>query len=110
MAASTVCTPGTAAASTTYPLHGCINISPNIVDAPYMPSRVIVSKYAANTYLIIDYTSYWIGVGYDSAVRLDWKNLATGQKGTRFARSQVRPPTRAPISSRFRRQRWVPAR
>ncbi|MBM7366051.1 hypothetical protein [Gordonia hydrophobica] len=86
--------PGTAQAADAkeYPLHDCINISPNIVDMPYMPHRVIVSKYESNTYLQIDYTSYWIGVGYDSSVRLDWKNLKTGQKGTTFQRNHISPP------------------
>jgi len=92
VAASAAITPGAAEAATTYPLHNCLNISPNIVDVPYMPSRVIVSKYQDNTYLTIDYTSYWIGIGYASAVRLDWKNLQTGKTGTRFVRSHVRPP------------------
>ena len=92
--AASVTTPGAANAdeSKTYPLNDCINISPNIVDVPYMPRRVIVSKYEADTYLLIDYTSYWIGVGYDSAARLDWKNLTTGQKGTTFQRGHISPP------------------
>lgn len=92
--AVSVAAPGTAnaAADRVYPLHDCINISPNIVDMPYRPYRVIVSKYRENAYLLIDYTSYWIGVGYDSAARLDWTNLTTGQKGTRFQRSHVSPP------------------
>ncbi|ALG85945.1 hypothetical protein [Gordonia phthalatica] len=92
--AASVAAPGTANAdqSKTYAMHDCINISPNIVDMPYRPYRVIVSKYLSNTYLVIDYTSYWIGVGYDSAARLDWKNLTTGQKGTRIARNHISPP------------------
>ena len=85
--------PGDAAAATkAYPLNNCINISPNIVDVPYMPSRAIVSEYAGTTYIAIDYTSYWIGVGYDSAARLDWHNLQTNRRGTLHTRSHVSPP------------------
>ncbi|EGD55438.1 hypothetical protein [Gordonia neofelifaecis] len=75
-----------------YPLHDCINISPNIVDLPYMPTRVFVSDYAGTTYMQITYGSYWIGVGYDSVARLDWTNLTTNRKGTLIDKSWVRPP------------------
>ncbi|AUH67124.1 MULTISPECIES: hypothetical protein [Gordonia] len=75
-----------------YPLHGCLNVSPNIVDMPYRPFRAIVSEYAGTTYIQIDYGSLWIGVGYDSVARLDWHNLQTGRKGTMIDHSQVRPP------------------
>ncbi|MGB6245857.1 hypothetical protein [Gordonia sp. (in: high G+C Gram-positive bacteria)] len=75
-----------------FPLHGCANISPNIVDLPYLPSRAIVSDYAGTTYLQIDYGSLWIGVGYDSVARLSWHNLQTGRHGTLVDHSRVRPP------------------
>ncbi|MFC3243017.1 hypothetical protein ACFOJ6_12390 [Gordonia humi] len=73
-------------------LRDCINISPNIVDLPYLPHRAIVSEYAGTTYIQIDYGSLWVGVGYDSTARLDWRNLNTGRSGTMVDHSRVRPP------------------
>lgn len=75
-----------------YPLHNCVNISPNIVDLPYMPTRVFVSDYAGKTYLQITYGSLWLLTGYDSVARLDWHNLRTDQRGTLIDHSSVRPP------------------
>ncbi len=93
VAASLMAGAGDAGAATkVYPLHDCINISPNIVDLPYMPTRAMVSEYANTTYIQIDYSSYWLGIGYDSAARLDWHNLKTGKKGTLVDNSRVRPP------------------
>ena len=81
-----------AAPSAEYPIATCFGLSPNVVDVPYMPRRVIVSDYAGTTYLAVDYTSYWIGVGYNSDARLDWHNLRTGKRGTLTSRSHVSPP------------------
>ena len=81
-----------AAPSAEYPIGTCFGMSPNVVDVPYMPRRVIVSDYAGTTSLAIDYTSYWIGVGYDSTATLDWHNLRTGKRGTLTSRSHVSPP------------------
>ena len=83
---------GDASATAEFPLRDCINISPNIVDLPYMPTRAFVSEYADTTYIQVQYGSYWIGVGYDSVSRLDWRNLSTGKHGTLVDRSWVRPP------------------
>ncbi len=85
--------PGQArAASAEYPISTCFGLSPNIVDFPYIPRRVIVSDYAGTTYLAVDYTSYWIGVGYDSDARLDWHNPRTGKRGSLTSHNHVRPP------------------
>ncbi|MDL9936185.1 hypothetical protein QSJ18_05475 [Gordonia sp. ABSL1-1] len=84
--------PAAAAPGGVYPLHNCINLSPNIVDLPYNPSRVIVSQYRDRTYLAIDYTSVWIGAGYDSVARIDWHNLNTHKRGVIVGRNHVSPP------------------
>lgn len=80
------------AATIAYPLNDCINISPNIVDLPYAPTRAMVSEYAGTTYIQIDYSSLWLGIGYDSVARLDWHNLKTNKRGTLIDHSVVRPP------------------
>ena len=88
-----VITPGQAAADTrTYALNDCINISPNIVDVPYHPTSAFVSEYAGSTYIHIQYNSLWLGVGYNSSARLDWRNLQTGLRGSKTVRSKVTPP------------------
>ena len=76
---------GTANAAGTYPLNGCIGLSPNIVDQPYMPTRALVSDYDGRTYITTEYSSLWLFVGYDSTARLDWHNLSTGKRGSLFS-------------------------
>ncbi|MFT4201477.1 MAG: hypothetical protein QM634_12195 [Gordonia sp. (in: high G+C Gram-positive bacteria)] len=83
---------GAAHADRVYPLTSCTAPSPNIVDLPYNPTRVIVSEYAGNTYLTTEFTSLWVGVGYDSHMRMDFRNLRTGQRGVRFSNRHVSPP------------------
>ncbi|GED99172.1 hypothetical protein [Gordonia crocea] len=83
---------GAAQASRVYPLGGCTQISPNVVDLPYNPTRVIVSEYAGTTYLITEFSSVWVGAGYNSRMRLDFHNLRTGQRGVRFSNRNVSPP------------------
>ena len=83
---------GDAAADGAYPLNNCIGLSPNIVDAPYWPTRAIVAQYAGKTYITTEFSSYWFGVGYESTARLDWRNLQTGQRGSMTNRSAVKPP------------------
>ncbi|WP_161893559.1 hypothetical protein [Gordonia spumicola] len=80
------------AATKSYPLGDCTNLSPNVVDLPYQPNRVFVSEYAGTTYLQITYSSAWMLVGYSSHARLDWKNLTTGRHGVLVDNSVVRPP------------------
>ncbi|GAB09753.1 hypothetical protein GOARA_046_00220 [Gordonia araii NBRC 100433] len=83
---------GTANAARVYPLTSCTALSPNIVDLPYNPTRVIVSEYAGTTYLTTEFSSLWVGIGYTSRMRLDYHNLRTHQRGTRFSTRHVSPP------------------
>ncbi|MFT3901214.1 MAG: hypothetical protein QM728_13355 [Gordonia sp. (in: high G+C Gram-positive bacteria)] len=83
---------GPAAADRVYPLTNCTAMSPNVVDLPYSPTRVIVSEYAGKTYLTTEFNSVWLGVGYTSRMRLDYRNLRTGQRGVRFSTRHVSPP------------------
>ncbi|QKT08583.1 hypothetical protein HUN08_16280 [Gordonia sp. X0973] len=83
---------GAANAARVYPLTNCTAPSPNIVDLPYNPTRVIVSEYAGNTYLTTEFNSLWVGVGYHSRMRLDFRNLHTGQRGMRISNRNVSPP------------------
>ncbi len=83
---------GSAQASRVYPLTNCTAPSPNIVDLPYSPTRVIVADYAGTTYLTTEFSSLWVGVGYNSRMRLDYQNLRTGQRGVRFSNRNVSPP------------------
>ncbi|AZG46944.1 hypothetical protein [Gordonia insulae] len=78
-----------AAPSAEYPLTNCIGPSPNIVDLPYNPTRIIVSDYAGTTWLTTEFSSLW---GYRSAVRLDLQNLATGKRVTKLSDRAVSPP------------------
>lgn len=110
-AAALVAGAGTAEAATKeYPLHDCINVSPNIVDMPYMPSRVIISEYAGTTYMQVDYSSLWIGVGYDSVARLDWHNLKTNKRGTLVDHSVVRPPNTGVHNFTIKRSTFGPGK
>ena len=83
---------GSAHADGVYPLTSCLAASPNIVDMPYNPTRVIVAQYADDTYLTTEFNSVWVGMGYQSSMRLDYRNLRTGQRGTRFSTRNVSPP------------------
>ena len=69
----------------TYPLSGCIGLSPNIIDRPYMPTQLIVDQSEGYTYLTVYFNSMWLLVGYDSTARLDWHNLSTNKKGSQFS-------------------------
>ncbi|GAB19963.1 hypothetical protein GOEFS_098_00290 [Gordonia effusa NBRC 100432] len=77
------------AASAAYPLSSCIGLSPNVVDLPYNPTRVIVADYAGKTYLTTEFSSLW---GYQSAVRLDLRNLRTGKRLSLRSDRRVSPP------------------
>ncbi|MXP21938.1 hypothetical protein GIY30_11315 [Gordonia sp. HNM0687] len=81
-----------AAAATEHRLTQCIGLSPNIVDIPFLPNRAIVAQYAGKTYIAVDFTSYWIGVGYRSDARLDWHNLRTGKHGVLRSTTHISPP------------------
>lgn len=83
---------GRAHADGVYPLTSCLAPSPNIVDLPYNPTRVIVAEYAGDTYLTTEFNSVWVGMGYQSSMRLDYQNLRTGQRGSRFSTRNVSPP------------------
>ncbi|MFW0789144.1 hypothetical protein [Gordonia sp. CPCC 205333] len=79
----------TAAPSAAYPLSSCIGLSPNVVDLPYNPTRIIVADYAGKTYLTTEFSSLW---GYQSAVRLDLRNLQTGKRLNLRSDRRVSPP------------------
>lgn len=83
---------GQANASQEFPIPNCIGVSPNIVDIPFKLSNAIVSQYEDTTWITVTYGSLWVGVGYESAVQLDWHNPATGQRGTKLSDSRVVPP------------------
>lgn len=78
-----------AAPSAAYPLGNCLNLSPNVVDLPYNPTRVIVADYAGKSYLTTEFSSLW---GYQSRVRLDLRNQATGRHIVKFFDRRVSPP------------------
>lgn len=92
---------GQANASQEFPIPNCIGVSPNIVDIPFKLSNAIVSQYQDTTWITVTYGSLWVGVGYDSAVRLDWRNPATGQSGTKLSESRVVPPNTGVHSFQF---------
>lgn len=83
---------GEAAAATEYRMTQCLGLSPNIVDVPFMPSRAIVAQYGGKTYIAVDFTSYWIGVGYRSDARLDWHNTRTNKRGVLRSTTHISPP------------------
>lgn len=81
--------PATAAPSAAYPLSNCMGLSPNVVDLPYNPTRIIVADYAGKTYLTTEFSSVW---GYQSRVRLDLRNLSTGRHVVKVSNRRVSPP------------------
>ncbi|MEE4022193.1 hypothetical protein V1Y59_03795 [Gordonia sp. PKS22-38] len=85
-------TAGEANAATEHALNGCVGLSPNIVDIPFWPRRAIVAQYAGQTYISVDFPSYWLFVGYRSDARLDWHNTRTNKRGVLRSTEQVRPP------------------
>lgn len=78
-----------AAPSAAYPLSNCMGMSPNVVDLPYNPTRIIVADYAGRTYLTTEFSSLW---GYQSRVRLDLRNLSTGRHIVKISDRRVSPP------------------
>ncbi|MEE3849971.1 hypothetical protein VZC37_06480 [Gordonia sp. LSe1-13] len=75
-----------------HPLPGCIGLSPNIVDLPFWPETVDVAQYTGKTYISVDFTSYWLFVGYRSDARLDWHNPGAKKRGVLFSSTQVQSP------------------
>lgn len=80
------------AASAAYPLANCMGLSPNIADLPYNPTRAIVADYAGTTYITTEFSSLWVGVGYQSVARLDLRNLANGRHVVKTSNRRVSPP------------------
>ncbi|MFT4397918.1 hypothetical protein ACLTEW_23615 [Gordonia lacunae] len=86
--------PASAAPSSdrSFPISNCFGISPNIVDTPFMPRGVSVGHYDGWTTVMVTYSSLWLGVGYDSVARFDWRHLSNGKRGTFISSTSTRPP------------------
>ncbi|MDL9946900.1 hypothetical protein QSJ19_15150 [Gordonia sp. ABSL11-1] len=95
-AGSLVGTAGAASAAPaserSFPINNCFGVSPNIVDTPFMPRGVIVGHYDGWTNVMVTYSSLWLGVGYDSVARFDWRHLDNGKRGTFISSTATRPP------------------
>ncbi len=83
--------PAAADGTRVYPMKNCEQISPNLVDWPYNPDRVIVDQFGAKTTIWFEYRSLWYHHGYASDTKMEWRNLRTGQHGTKNAWSHVYP-------------------
>ncbi|QNG17800.1 hypothetical protein G4H71_05335 [Rhodococcus triatomae] len=84
-AAITLAGAGTAAADTEVTMTRCLGLSPYIADQPFAPARLWQSPDGpgAATFTLHDVSSFWFFAGgYQSDVRLDWRNLDTGASGT----------------------------
>ncbi|MFD4467887.1 hypothetical protein ACFWPA_06300 [Rhodococcus sp. NPDC058505] len=80
---------GTASAETEVPMTRCLGLSPYIVDQPYAPARLFLTQSLPNegsgkgTLRLHDVASLWFFAGgYQSDVRLDWRNVDNGKTGT----------------------------
>lgn len=80
---------GTAAAETEVPMTRCLGLSPYVVDQPFAPARLFLTQSlpgegpGKGTLRLHDASSLWFFAGgYQSDVRLDWRNVDNGHAGT----------------------------